>query len=103
MCWELRRSLKSPGQGLELRAKLMTVQTALNSPFLCIGLPWWLKNPPVLREIRVRFLGQEDPLEEGLATHSNTLALEFALQIPWTEGPGGLRSMESQSQTPLGE
>ena len=37
-------------------------------------------------------LGQEDPLEEEMATHSNTLAWE----IPWTEEPGGLQSMGSQ-------
>ena len=35
---------------------------------------------------------QEDPLEEEMATHSNILAWE----IPWTEEPGGLQSMESQ-------
>ena len=37
-------------------------------------------------------LGQEDPLEEGMATHSGILAW----RIPWTEEPGGLQSMESQ-------
>jgi len=37
-------------------------------------------------------LGQEDPLENGMATHSNILAWE----IPWTGEPGGLQSMESQ-------
>ena len=36
----------------------------------------------------------EDPLEEGMATHSSTLAW----RIPWTEEPGGLQSMGSQSQ-----
>ena len=36
----------------------------------------------------VRFLGQEDPLEEKMATHSSMLAWE----IPWTEEPGGLQS-----------
>ena len=40
----------------------------------------------------VRFLGQEDPLEESMATHSNVLAWE----IPWTEEPGGLQSTGSQ-------
>ena len=35
--------------------------------------------------MRVRFLGQEDPLEEAMATHSNILAW----RIPWTEEPGG--------------
>ena len=39
----------------------------------------------------------EDPLEEGMTTHSNILAGG----IPWIEGPGGLQFIESQSQTPL--
>ena len=39
-----------------------------------------------------RSLGWEDPLEEGMATHSSTLAW----RIPWTEEPGGLQSMGSQ-------
>ena len=42
-------------------------------------------------------LGQEDPLEEGMATHSSILAW----RIPWTEELGGLRSVGSQSQTQL--
>ena len=40
----------------------------------------------------VRFPGQEDPLEEGMATHSSLLAW----RIPWTEEPGGLQSMGLQ-------
>ena len=40
----------------------------------------------------VRFLGQEDPLEEGMATHSNILAW----RIPWTEESGGLPFIELQ-------
>ena len=40
----------------------------------------------------VRYLGQEDPLEEEMATQSSILAWE----IPWTEEPGGLQSMGSQ-------
>ena len=39
-----------------------------------------------------RALGQEDPLEKEMATHSSTLAW----RIPWTEEPGGLQSMELQ-------
>ena len=42
--------------------------------------------------MRVQSLGREDPLEEGMATHFSILAWE----IPWTEEPGGLQSMESQ-------
>ena len=41
--------------------------------------------------MRVRSLGQEDPLEEGMATHCSVLAW----RIPWTEEPGGLQSIES--------
>ena len=47
--------------------------------------------------MRVQSLGWEDPLEWGIATHSNILAWE----IPWTEEPGGLQSMRLQSQTRL--
>ena len=51
-----------------------------------------------MQEVWVWSLGQEDPLEKEMATHSTILAWE----IPWTEEPGGLQSMESQkSQTPL--
>ena len=45
-----------------------------------------------VRETRVRSLGQEDPLEDAMATHFSILAW----RIPWTEEPGGLRSIESQ-------
>ena len=44
-----------------------------------------------MQETQVSSLGLEDPLEEGMATHSRILAWE----IPWTEEPGGLQSMES--------
>ena len=42
--------------------------------------------------MQVQSLGQEDPLEEGMATHSNILAW----RIPWTEEPGGLQSIGLQ-------
>ena len=45
-----------------------------------------------LEETQVRSLGREDPLEEGMATHSSIPAWE----IPWTYEPGGLQSLESQ-------
>ena len=45
----------------------------------------------------VQSLGWEDPPERGMATHSSILAW----RIPWTEKPGGLQSMGSQSQTRL--
>ena len=51
-----------------------------------------VKNPPAMQEMRVRSLGQGDPLEEGMATHSSILAW----RIPWTEEAGGLQSVGSQ-------
>ena len=55
-----------------------------------------VKNVPSILETRVLSLGQEDPLEKGMATHSSILAW----RIPWTEEPGRLQSMGSQkSQT----
>ena len=45
-----------------------------------------VKHLPAMQETWVRSLGQEDPLEKEMATHSSTLAWELA----WTEKPGGL-------------
>ena len=50
------------------------------------------KRLPAMRETQGRSLGQEDPLEKEMETHSNILAWE----IPWTEEPGWLQSMGSQ-------
>ena len=54
-----------------------------------------VKNLTATQETWVRSLGREDPLEKEMATHSRILAW----RIPWTEEPGGLRSMDSQSWT----
>ena len=51
-----------------------------------------LKRLPAMQETWVRSLGQEDPLEKEMATHSSILAW----RIPWTEEPGGLQSMGSK-------
>ena len=51
-----------------------------------------VKNLPVIQEMRVGSLVQEDSLEEKMANHSNILPW----RIPWTEEPGGLQSVESQ-------
>ena len=56
-----------------------------------------VKNLPAMQETWVRSLGQQDPLENKMATHSSILAWT----IPWTEEPGGLQSMGSQSWTRL--
>ena len=46
-----------------------------------------VKNMPAMWETRVQYLGQEDPAEKGMATHSSI----HAWRIPWTEEPGGLQ------------
>ena len=51
-----------------------------------------VKNPPAMLETWVRSLGWEDPLKEGVPTHSSILAW----RIWWTENPGGLQFMESK-------
>ena len=72
----------------------LNVHVKLNLKYTPIGLRI---NPgfaalPAMWETWVRFLGQEDPLEKEMATHSSILAW----RIPWTEEPGGLRSIGSQ-------
>ena len=52
-----------------------------------------------MQETRVQPLGQEDPLEKEMVTHFSTLAW----RIPWTEKPGRLQSMGSQSRTRLSD
>ena len=51
-----------------------------------------VKNPPAMPETRVQSLGQEDPLENGMATHSSILTWEML----WTEDPSGLQSTRLQ-------
>ena len=51
-----------------------------------------VKHLSVIQETQIQFLGQEDPLEEVMATHSSI----FAWRVPWTGEPGGLQSMGLQ-------
>ena len=51
-----------------------------------------VENLPAVQETRIRSLGQEDPLEKGMATHLSI----FAWRIPWTEEPGRLQSVGLQ-------
>ena len=51
-----------------------------------------VKRPSTMREIQVRFLGWEDPLEKEMATHSSTVTWK----IPWMEEPERLQSMGLQ-------
>ena len=58
-----------------------------------------VKNLPAIQETQVRSLGQEDPLEKGMSTHSSILAWRITL----TEEPGGLQSMIAKSWTQLSD
>ena len=58
-----------------------------------------VKNLPAVQETWVQSLGWEDPLEKEMATHSSILAWK----ISWTEEPGGLQSLGSQSQARLND
>ena len=56
----------------------------------------WIKNLLAVQEtqeMQVQSLGPEDPIKEGIATHSSILAR----RIPWTEEPGGLQSIGSET------
>ena len=56
-----------------------------------------VKNMPAMQETWVLSLGQKDPLEKKMATHSSILAQ----RISWTEEPGGLQSMESPAKSQM--
>ena len=58
-----------------------------------------VKSLPAMQETQVQSLGQDDPLEKGMAPHSSILAW----RIPWTEEPGKLQSMslDTKSRTQL--
>ena len=73
------KSGRSPGEGIgyPLQYSWASLMTQM------------VKNPPAMWETWVQSLGWEDPLEEGMATHSSILAW----RILWTEEPGRLQSM----------
>ena len=70
------------------------VGSYLHSPTLLLAslVAQTVKTPPAMQEILVLSLDQGNPLEKGMATHSNILAL----RILWTEEPGGLQTMGLQ-------
>ena len=74
----------SPFQSLRCKYILTSKEIILTSQ-----VAQWVKNQPAMQEMQVQSLGQEDPLEEGMATQSSILAW----RIPWTEESGGLQSM----------
>ena len=81
--------LKSTGRLSELRDRMESGRASLVAQMV--------KNLPAMQETWVRSLGQEDPVEKVMATYSSILAW----RIPWTEQPGGLWTMGSQSWTCL--
>ena len=58
----------------------------LESGIQTLQVVQWLRTHLPMQEIKMQSLGQEDPLEKEMATHSSILAWD----IPWTEKPGGL-------------
>ena len=75
---------KSRLTGMGVLLKYVTIRASL--------VAQTVKNMPTMQDTTVRFLGWENPLEKGMATHSSILAW----RIPWTEEPGGLQSIGSQ-------
>ena len=73
---------RSPGEGIGY--PLQYPQASLVAQMV--------KNPPIMRETWIRSLGEDNPLEKGMATHSSILAW----RIPWTEEPGRLQSLGLQ-------
>ena len=89
---------RSPGQGKGYPLQYSGLENSKD----CVGFPGGsaVKNQPTMQELQetqVWSLGQQDPLEKGIATHPNILAWRTA----WTEEPGGLQSMGLQSRTQL--
>ena len=81
--------------GVQARTGILRGAAILHpAPVTNDGLPGGsdTKNPPAMQNTQVPFLGQEDPLEKGMATHSSILSW----RIPWTEEPGRLPSIGSQ-------
>ena len=83
--------------GILLRHKSNEIMS-FDLRWIVLGSSWvvqWVKSPsamPEIPEIRVQSLGQEDPLEDEMASHSSILAW----RILWTEEPGGLESIRLQ-------
>ena len=83
---------RSPGQGKGYPLQYSGLENSTD----CAGFPGGsaVKNPPTMQELQERqvwSLGQEEPLEKGIATHPNFLAWRTA----WTQEPGGLQSTGS--------
>ena len=82
------------GQGSRWQERQASAQSKQSIPVFTRAslVAQTVRNLHAMQEIQVQFLGWEDPLEKGMATHSSILAW----RISWTEEPGELQSMGSQ-------
>ena len=71
---------------------MVSCTSILRTGELEIVIKYWYLSVPAKQKMWVQSLGQEDTLEKEMATHSSILGWE----IPWTEEPAGLQSMELQ-------
>ena len=69
--------------------ELHVEKASIHDPLAACLIAQLVKNLPIMQETMVRFLGQEDPLEKVMATHSSILTWK----IPWTEELGRLQSV----------
>ena len=95
MCQPVQVLNTEPGKQKHHKLLLLYLLLLL---FMTAGLPGDLavKNMPAKQQMKFQSLGQKDPPEKEMATHSNILAWE----IPWTEDPGRLQPLGSRkSQT----
>ena len=79
-------------QAREARLKRLNIMRFQLYGIMGFPVAQMVENLPAVQETWVQSLGQEYPLEKGMATHSSILAW----RIPWTEEPGGLQSMGLQ-------
>ena len=89
-----------PSMGSQSRTRLRRLSSSSSSSvYMWASLvAQMVKNLLAMQETRVKSLGQEDPLEKGMATHSRILAW----RIRWREEPGGLQSIGSQELNSIG-
>ena len=87
-----KHSRKCPGQPCELQLTEQARTASLVAPFQGFRVAQQQRIHLQCRTLQVQSPGQDDPLEEEMATYSNILAW----RIPWTQGPGGLQSLGLQ-------
>ena len=98
LSWEIPWTEEEPdgpqSMGPQSRIRQSNQHTSVCLLYICMAslVAQRVKRLPAMLETRVQSLGQEDPLQKEMATHSSILAWK----IPWTEEPGGLQTTGSQ-------